>query len=465
MFYGKVLLVDDDYNFRRSLSLLLRTIHLDVYEANDGKEAIEKLNKSQNFDLIITDLRMEKVDGLELLKFVKIISPHIPIIMITAYGTISSAVEAMKIGAFDYIEKPFEFEEFKAKVKRAIEYGKAKSTHKWGEDTTVEFIGNGLWVERVKDIIRRFGDSDVPIFITGETGTGKSYLAEVIHKSSSRRVGPFVIANCATIPESLCEVEFLGYSKGSFTGASSEKEGLIKAADGGTLFLDEIGDMPSNMQAKLLDVIERKKIRKIGSLKELEVNVRFISATNHDIDKAIEEGRLRKDLYYRLSTVHIHIPPLRERKEDIPSFLNHFLEKFKEKYTKKYIKGYNAGVWEYLLLYDYPGNVRELSNIVAYAVLHCEGEFVGFEDLPEYLVQAISRRGSVIPSVDRKLLMSLSEKNLIVEALKNSYTLQEAANKLNMSRVTLWRKIKAYGIEPDSLLKNRDKNGEFTASP
>lgn len=463
MIYGRVLLVDDDYNFRRSLSLLLKSVNLDVYEARNGKEAVEKLCENQDFDLIITDFRMEKVDGVELLKFVKINFPHIPVILITAYGTVGSAVEAMKAGAFDYIEKPFEFAEFKIKVRQAIDYGRIKSTQK-KEEISTDFIGSGLWAEKVRDTIRKFGNSDVPIFITGETGTGKSHLAEVIHRSSKRKSEPFVVANCASIPENLCEVEFLGYSKGSFTGASSEKEGLIKAASGGTLFLDEIGEMPHNMQAKLLDVLERKKIRKVGALKEVEVDVRFIAATNCNIDKALEEGRLRKDLYYRLSTVHIHIPPLRERSEDIPIFLNYFLEKFKSKYSKEYIRGYAANVWECLLLYDYPGNIRELSNIVAYATLHCEGEFINFEDLPEYLTQAIGRSSLINPRVDRKLLVNLSEKNLIVETLKNSYTLQEAASKLNMSRVTLWRKLKAYGIQPESLLKSRNKDGEFTSS-
>jgi DNA-binding NtrC family response regulator len=455
MTYGRILLVDDDHNFRRSLSLLLKAVGFNVLEAIDGKEAVEKLIKNRDFDLIITDLRMERMDGLELLKFVIMNFPHIPLILITAYGTVGSAVEAMKLGAVDYIEKPFEFDDLEEKIKQAIEYRKSRGMYRTKEGNILEFVGSGPWADKLKDIIRKFANSDIPILITGETGTGKSYLAEVIHKNSNRKDKPFVVANCASIPEGLCEVEFLGYTKGSFTGASSEKEGLIKSAERGTLFLDEIGDMPLNMQVKLLDVLERKKVRKVGSLKEVEVDVRFIAATNQDINKALEEGKLRRDLYYRLSAVHIHIPPLRERKEDIPKFLNYFLEKFKVKYSKDYIRGYHPAVWEHLLFHDYPGNVRELSNIIAYAVLHCDKEFISFDDLPEYILPSA---GKVLQPSDRKTMISLSEKSLIIQALRDSYTLQEASKKLNMSRITLWRKLRVYGIEPEGLLKRRDNN-------
>jgi len=439
---GNILLVDDDSNFRTSLSLLLKKKGYNVYEAENGKHAIKVINTISHIDVIITDLKMEEMDGLSLLAYVHKHFKDIPVFIITAYGSIDSAVQAMKLGAYDYIVKPFDFSELESKLSKAL---KSKKFSVYDSEESLVIVGKGTWVTNLKSIITKFANTDLPILITGETGTGKTHVAKYIHNLSNRHSGPFISVNCSAVPEALCESEFLGHTKGAFTGAVEEKKGLIEAADKGTLLLDEIADMPLPMQAKLLDVLEKKTIRKLGSVEERRVDVRFIAATNKNIEREVDQGNFRRDLFYRLSTVRIEIPPLRQRKEDIPDLANYFIEIYKQKYEKDYIKGLSEAAIEAMLSYDYPGNIRELSNIIAYAVLSCEDECINVDDLPEYLIKNPNTH------IQEQSFYSV-EKSLIIETLKRSRTVQEAANTLGISRITLWRKMRKYGISPKDYL-------------
>lgn len=367
-----ILIVDDEVNICEVLKAILTDIGYNVETSGSLAECIEKITRKE-YDLVITDLKLPDGDGKEILERVKEFNPDTEVIVITAYGTIESAVEIMKKGAFHYITKPFKSEELKTVVRNAVERKLLKDENKRLRREVVErysfhnIIGRSKAMQDVFDLIEKLSKVDTPVLIQGESGTGKELVARAIHYNSPRRNKPFVVVNCASIPETLVESELFGHVKGAFTGAYSDKKGLFEVANGGTLFLDEIGELPLNTQAKLLRFLQERTFQPVGSVQEKRVDVRLISATNKDLKKEVMEGRFREDLFFRINIVTIYIPPLRERREDIPLLIKYFIDKY-SKEMKKEIKGISDEVMEKLMRYSYPGNVRELENLILAAL-------------------------------------------------------------------------------------------------
>jgi two-component system response regulator HydG len=439
----KILLVEDERNLRRTLSLMLRDAGYDVKEAADGASA-KKAIAEANYDVIITDLVLGNVDGLEVLRYAREVSPLTEIIVVTAYGTVESAVQAMKNGAYDYIQKPVSNDELLVKINKAVE-------KRWisGELSlmAVEFrekyhfeniVGRSQSMRDVISRVMRFAPTDSTILITGSSGTGKELIARAIHANSHRSARPFIPVNCAAIPEQLLESELFGHVRGAFTGAVSTRKGLFEEANGGTFFFDEIAETTLSFQAKLLRVIQEQEIRRVGDNRPLKVDVRIIAATNQEMERAIEEKRFRQDLFYRLNVGRIHIAPLADRKEDIPILVEHFLTKFQKKFGKTV--QLSKGVMEELLSYDYPGTVRELENIMEQAVVLSVAEIIRVEDIP------LPRRDPhARPTLKDKV--GELERVMIQSTLEKTDNLAEAARLLGLSGTTLWRKIKKYKIK------------------
>ncbi len=382
----KILVIDDEKNIGEVIKLIFEKEDYDVTLAFNGEEGKEKI-QNEYFDVIISDIKLPDVSGMEILKLTKNLYPEVPVIMITAYASTSTAVQAMKLGADDYVIKPFDIDELRIIVKKAYEKKKLEIENKKLQrliDEKYSFeniIGKSKQMKSIFLLIDKIAPLDTTILITGESGTGKDLIAKAIHYRSLRREGPLVAINCASIPENLLESELFGYKRGAFTGAITNKIGLFQEANGGTLFLDEIGEMPQGLQAKLLRVLQDKKVRPLGGTQEREVNVRIIAATNHNLEKMVEEGNFREDLFYRLNVINIEIPPLRKRKEDIPLLVNHFIEKVNKKLNKN-IKGVSPELLELFFLYDWPGNVRELENIVERLMILEETELLTTKHLP-----------------------------------------------------------------------------------
>ncbi|WP_029520027.1 sigma-54 dependent transcriptional regulator [Persephonella sp. IF05-L8] len=424
----KALIVDDEINIQEILSMLLEEAGFQVDRASSYKEAI-KLLEDKYYDLALLDLRLPDGSGIDVLRRLKEKNPKTEAVIITAFASSDTAVEAIKLGAYDYLSKPFELNELRLlirNVKNKLELEKKLAQQK--DEKFEGLIGNSPAIRVVKETIEKIAPYDINVLIVGESGTGKDVVARTIHKLSKRKDKPFVAINCASLPPELLESELFGYKKGAFTGAVSDKKGLIEEANGGTLFLDEIGEMPISLQAKLLRFLENKKIRPLGSLKEVSVDVRIISATNRDLEKEIEKGNFREDLYYRLSTIVIKMPSLKERKEDIPLLVESILQDLKEKYNKD-IERISPEFLNYLMNYDYKGNIRELRNILEKAVILSEGKElapVGIEkksinsiyiDNPdqEFKVKIFPEGG-----INLKKTMALIEKALISKALEFS---------------------------------------------
>ncbi len=448
-----ILVVDDERDIRRALEFVLSKEGYSVDTASDGNEAINKL-KEKNYDLVITDLRMEGADGFTVLKKSKEIDASVPVVIITAYGTIDSAVEAMKLGAADYIVKPFLHDDIKLTVNRILEHSrlsienlrlKRQLSQQFG---CREVIGLSESISRVFDTIEKVAPTKANILITGESGTGKGLIAETIHCNSPRRDKPFMSINCAAIPENLLESELFGYKKGAFTGATSDKTGLIVMANGGTLFLDEIGDMPLIVQSKLLKVLESGEVLPLGDTKMKMVDVRIISATNKDIEACIRQKSFREDLFYRLNVIEIRVPPLRERRDDIPLLANHFLEEGVSSTGKK-VKMFDDSAMKALISYSWPGNVRELRNVVERAIILSNGEKITINDLP----QKVRMGGEAGYTVDMplhplKVMVSEYEKEIIINALRRYNGNKEVVVKmLGIDLATLYRKMHKYGIK------------------
>ena len=402
---AKILVADDEQNLRRVLVAMLRRDGHDVVQAPNGNEAIEQLG---DVDVVITDLRMPGADGMDVLRSAAKHHPHLPVIMITAYGSVGQAVEAIKAGAFDYIEKPFEQDAIRTIVEKAIGQANANRTAPRGvlyqeSDQGAEspptgkygLIGQSGEMQSIFDIIEHVADTPSTVLITGESGTGKELVAKALHEQSSRKGGPFIKINCAAIPKTLMESELFGYEKGAFTGATSSKPGRFELADGGTLFLDEIGEIPVEMQVKLLRAIQESEFERVGGIKTLKVNVRLITATNRDLEQEIQRGNFREDLYYRLNVVPLQIPPLRLRKGDIPLLVAHIIKKFNER-LKKNISGIADDALAALEGHTWPGNIRELENVLERTILFCKGERIERADL-----QLGSGGGTEMPVVPR----------------------------------------------------------------
>src|SRR5687768_8372348 len=384
---GRILIIDDQRNMRATLAMLLRGNGYEVEAAANGREG-QEAGVAGAFDLVLTDLRMGELDGIDVLRAIKQAQPLTEVIVMTAYGTIESAVEAMKLGAFDYIQKPFSEQELLVRTNKAIE---TRRLHGQVQLFAQEFkeryhfeniIGRSQAVRDVLARVVKIAPTDATVLITGESGTGKELVARAIHANSKRADKPFVTVNCAAITETLLESELFGHAKGSFTGAHAARKGLFEEADGGTFFFDEIAETPPSFQAKLLRVIQEGEVRRIGENRPARVDVRIIAATNQDLGLAISEKRFRQDLYYRLNVARFQLPPLRERREDVPALVDFFLDKYNRKMGARSRLG--EGVLEALLRYDFPGNIRELENMVEQAVALSGGGVIGVDDiLPE----------------------------------------------------------------------------------
>jgi len=441
---ARILVVDDQKNMRTTLSIMLRSAGHDVAEAKDGGDACEAVD-DEVYDLVITDLRMGKVDGIDVLRHVREVSPLTEIIVMTAYGTIETAVEAMRLGAWDYIQKPFTEDELFIKVDKALE-------RRWlsGEFSllTQEFkerygfeniIGRSRPIRDVLTRIIKIAPTDTTVLITGDSGTGKELIAKAVHVNSRRADRPFVPINCAAISETLLESELFGHAKGSFTGAVSTRKGLFEEASGGTFFFDEIAETSPSLQAKLLRAVQEREIRRIGDNKAIPVDVRIIAATNQDLARAIREKTFREDLYYRLNVVRFNLPALRERPEDIPLLVEYFLKKASKKMSRSVRIA--KGVMERLTTYDFPGNVRELENMIEQGVaLTMEGDEIQLADL---LPEPTSAEGP--QTLDA--IVALAEKQAIRAALVNCASTDQAADSLGLSPTTLWRKMKKLKID------------------
>jgi two-component system response regulator PilR (NtrC family) len=386
---ARILVVDDEKSMREFLAIMLKKEGYDVILADGGETALDVLRREQ-VDLVVTDVRMPKTDGLAVLKAAKDLSPNTVVIVITAFASTETAVEAMKLGAYDYITKPFKLDEIKLIVANALERKRLRDENQYlkrqleTQRRSENIIGKSPKLLEVLDTIRKIADSHSTVMITGESGTGKELVARGIHhqQQSNRRDGPFVSVNCGAIPETLIESELFGHVKGAFTGAVANKVGLFSAADGGTLFLDEITEVPQTLQVKLLRAIQEREIRRVGEAKDIKVDVRLVAASNRDLEKAVQENVLREDLFYRLNVIPIHLPALRERRDDIPLLVDHFIQKFATDLNKR-VRRVSPEAMSVLEQHHWPGNIRELENVIERAIVLGGDETIGVEALPE----------------------------------------------------------------------------------
>jgi len=444
--FAKVLVVDDEEIALKNLQHIMEKEGYEVFGAQSGVNAL-KILKQYEFDVVLTDLKMEKVDGMEILKYCRENHPDTEVIIITAYATLDSAIKSMKEGAYYYIAKPFKLEEVRKIVREAVEKVKLKKENRELREHLSkckdEIITQNIFMKKMLNTARQAAQTDCNILITGETGTGKGLLAKYIHAHSRRANGPFLAINCGAFTEELLVSELFGHEKGAFTGATSIKKGLIEMASGGTLFLDEITEMSLNMQVKLLRAIQEREVLRLGATTAINVDVRFIAATNRDIREVVKKGEFRQDLYYRLNVISFHIPPLSERKEDIPLLCQYFLRKYSSLMNKNVSK-ISSQVMEILKQYDFPGNVRELENIIERGVALSSRETIEVEHLPEDLQQMSIR---TFRKDGKFLTLEEQEKAYIEWVLKKTGgNKKRAAQVLGIDRVSLWRKLKKYGI-------------------
>ena len=445
----RILVVDDQKNMRITLSIMLRAAGHEVDEAGDAESAVNQ-QKTSAYDLVLTDLKMGAQDGIEVLRRTRELSPLTEVIVMTAYGTIESAVEAMRLGAYDYIQKPFNEQELLVKVQRAVEKRQlgaqvALFAQEFRDKYRFEnIVGRSTAIREVLGRIVKIAGSDATVLITGESGTGKELVAKAVHVNSKRSAAPFVPVNCAAVTETLLESELFGHVKGAFTGATSHRKGLIEEASGGTFFFDEIAETSPAFQAKLLRVLQEGEVRRVGDNRAMKVDIRVIAATNQDLHRAIAEKRFRQDLYYRLNVVRFLLPPLRERREDIPALAEHFVEKVCRKMNTRVRLG--DGVMEFLLGYEFPGNIRELENMIEQGVaLASQTGVVSLEDIAPHDLPAAPRD---LPG-ERSLgaYVDAAERVAIEAALRECEGNRErVAEQLGLSATTLWRKMKRLDI-------------------
>ena len=445
-----ILIVDDEESMRITLSMLLKSEGYNVSIASGGEDALRTIHTGKSYDLVITDLKMDKIDGINVLEATKEFNPSAEVLMLTAYGTVDSAVEAMRLGAFDYISKPFESDELLLTVEKALERKSLLKELKFlrkeikGRYGIKNIIGKSKEMRAVMEMIHRVAETDVTVLIEGESGVGKELVARAIHSESSRCNKPFIPINCGAIPETLLESELFGHVKGSFTGASFNRKGLFEEADKGTLLLDEIALAPVMTQIKLLRVLEERSIKRIGDNNPHEIDVRLIAATNKKLAAAVEDGSFREDLYYRLNVIVLTIPPLRERKEDILTLCEHFLSVYNKKNNKDITTISNEAM-DLLVSYHWPGNVRELENTIEGAIVLTKDKEITPNDLPAQMRQKMES-SFINGKVNGKTLEEI-EKDYIVHTLKNNTWNQAAVSKkLGIGRNTLWRKMKRYNI-------------------
>ncbi len=448
----KILIVDDDAGHRLMLKATLSGEGYEIFEADDGDKAI-RMVEEQFFDLIMLDLKMKKVDGIEALQRIKQISPAIPVLIMTAYASVKTAVEGLKLGAFDYMVKPLDMDEVKLTIEKTLNYQQMKIENKvLKERLDLEFdfssiVGKSKKMRNVFEVLAMAAPSDATILILGESGTGKEIIANAIHQNSLRKDKAFIKVNCAALSENLLESELFGHEKGAFTGAVARRLGRFEQAHGGTLFLDEIGDMTLATQAKILRVLQEGEFERLGGEKTVQVDVRIIAATNKDLDAEVSADRFRKDLFFRLSVVPITLPPLRERKEDIPPLAEHFLIKYAEK-NHRLLRGFAPAALDLLMRYDWPGNVRELENVIERAVIMSREKMITPEALPAGLKSlAQDRHDSLTDAFVGRSIKDV-EKELIIKTLEQTgHNITHAAELLGLTRRGLQYKLKELGIK------------------
>ncbi len=451
----KILVVDDEENLRHWLKIILTDAGYEVDEAQNGEAALKKFEDNL-YDFVLCDVRMPKMDGRELLREMRHRQIPATVIMMSAYGTEETALEAMKMGAYDYISKPFRQDEILLVLRKASERERLVQENRILKRQAIKEFGFQNLVTRnpaVQEILQtvlKIADYKTTVLISGESGTGKELIAKAIHSSSSRKDQPFVAVNCGAIPENLLESELFGHIRGSFTDATYTKKGLFEEADGGTILLDEIGELPSLLQVKLLRVLQEEEIRRVGDTKPIPINIRVIAATVRDLSEDVKSGRFRADLFYRLNVLSIHLPPLRERKEDIPILIAHFLEKFAPRFNKQ-IKGVEKPAMEVLLNNEWNGNIRELENSIERAIALTETDTIQITDLPPYLsAKADTHPGIFIPQQELsiKKISEQVEFELIRRALERTGgNRTKAARLLEISHRALIYKIKEYGLD------------------
>ena len=446
---AKLLIVDDEKHIREGLKRALESDGYDVELACDGQEALEKLEEG-DIDLIITDLKMPKVSGEELMKITLEKYPYIPVIILTGHGTIENAVEAMKNGAYDFLTKPLNIDKLSLIVKRALENSSLKRQNREllnqlkKKYSFENIIGKSAAMKKVFETIELVAPSRANVLIYGESGTGKEMIADAIHHNSPRRDKPYVKVHCAAIPETLLESELFGHEKGAFTGAVSRKRGRFELAHTGTIFLDEIGEISQQMQVKLLRVIQDREFVRVGGEVPIKVDVRIISATNKNLKEEVEKGNFREDLYYRLNVVSIFVPPLRERKDDIPLMVHKFIEEF-AKENNKQIDGITNGALQALMAYHWPGNVRELRNVIESIVVLTKSRVITEQDLPPYIFEREDEQQ--VLKLPAGVSLKEAEKKLILFTLQNTGGNKTKASEiLKIGRKTLHRKLAEYGI-------------------
>ena len=453
-----VLVVDDEPGMREFLEIMLGKEGYSVKTASNGEEAIQKI-RNEAFDLALVDIQMPGLNGIDVLRSAKETTPDTTIIMITAFASHETAIEAMKLGAYDYITKPFKIDEIKIVIGKSLERKnlerentrlKKELENKYGFEN---IIGSSTSIKQIFSLIDRVSELKVSVLITGESGTGKELVARAIHYSGNRKEGPFIPVNCAAIPETLIESEFFGHSKGAFTGATRDRKGLFEEANGGSIFLDEIGDLPQHLQVKLLRVLEERKVRPLGKTEPVNIDVRVISATNRNLEQELAEGKFREDLFYRLNVIKIAIPPLRERKEDIPAIAIHFVEKYTDEMEKD-IKSISSEALEELEKYSFPGNIRELENIIARCVALETSEVIRKESLPKLTNENdyidLSDTINAYDSIDS--VLGDVEKQIIENALKTTKgNKTEAANRLGITLRSLRYRLAKHRIYDEQL--------------
>jgi len=450
---SRILVVDDEAIARENLEHILRKDGYDVTTADSGISALRKLSNTE-FDLVMTDLKMKQVDGMEVLARTKEQHPDTEVVMLTAYATVSTAIEAMRKGAYHYIPKPYKIDEVRMIAKRALEKKGLKDELRVLKRDCYRavgipfIIGKNRKMQELVELVGQIAPTDCNVLIFGETGTGKELFARAIHYQSGRAEERFLAFNCGAFTEELLANELFGHEKDAFTGATTTKIGLLEAANRGTVFLDEIGDMPASMQVKLLRVIEERSLLRVGGTQAIKVDIRLIAATNKDLNKEVETGGFRKDLFYRLNVVRLHLPPLAERRDDVPLLAHHFLGRYAEAQGRS-IKGFSDEAMEVLMNYEYPGNIRELVNIVERAVVLCNEEEILAKHLPQelgqYTLKVYRQSSRQFPTLEENEVEYVS---WILKQVDGNKT--RAAEILGIDRVSLWRKLKRWGFDEDS---------------
>ena len=445
----KILVVDDEQSMTQFLGIVLRKEGYQVTTVNSGREGLERV-KSENFDVVITDIKMPGMDGIQLLQGIKKLDATLPVVIMTAYASQQSAIDAVNLGAFQYLIKNAKNDEIKLVVRNALELRKVRTENyylkrelKRGHEEKI-IIGSSEEMERVFKMVEKVADSEATIMIQGESGTGKELIAREVHYRSRRANGPFVSINCGAIPRDLLESNLFGHVKGSFTGAVRDSAGLFQVAEGGTFFLDEVGETPLATQVKLLRALQEREIIPVGGTQAVKIDCQLVAATNADLDREVAEGRFRADLFYRLNVIPIKLPPLRQRRDDVPLLVDHFLKRYAQ---NKPAKTMSKDTMELLMKYDWPGNVRELENVMERAVILNEGEVIGPEDLPDKIRFGQTHRGSLIIDSPTMTLEEL-EKEYILKVLSHTrWQKKRTSEILGINASTLYRKLIAYGVE------------------